>query len=93
MVGILEFANYEMAHINDISDYVLKLLYQNGANRWNMVLNWNIELEYHKSHGTNQKLFVAVSIWNVFDAGLMLIYILDLLLSYNKGKYTHLNRI
>ena len=46
-----------------------------------MVLNWNIELEYNKSHGTNQKLFVAVSIWNVFDAGLMLIYILDLLLS------------
>ena len=81
MVGILEFANYEMAHINDISDYVLKLLYQNGANRWNMVLNWNIELEYNKSRGTNQKLFVAVSIWNVFDAGLMLIYILDLLLS------------
>ena len=81
MVGILEFANYEMAHINDISDYVLKLLYQNGANRWNMVLNWNIELEYNKSHVTNQKLFVAVSIWNVFDAGLMLIYILDLLLS------------
>ena len=81
MVGILEFANNEMAHINDISDYVLKLLYQNGANRWNMVLNWNIELEYNKSHGTNQKLFVAVSIWNVFDAGLMLIYILDLLLS------------
>lgn len=33
MVGILEFANYEMAHINDISDYVLKLLQQNGANR------------------------------------------------------------
>ena len=81
MVGILEFANNEMAHINDISDYVLKLLYQNGANRWNMVLNWNIELEYNKSRGTNQKLFVAVSIWNVFDAGLMLIYILDLLLS------------
>ena len=83
MVGISELENYEMAHINDISDDVLKILYQKWANRWNIILNWNIELEYYKLHGTNQKRVVAVSISNALDAQLMLIYvyILDVLLS------------
>ena len=72
-----------MAHINDISDDVLKISYHNGANRWNIILNWNIELEYHKLHGNNQKLVVAVSISNALDAQLMwfTLFIPDLLLS------------